>query len=292
MGFWSKIRMWTFPKSASSKTKVLETKQEIIPAPPIEDSAPILSEEEQQRQQIKELLASPDMSNHELAAMFLLGLHQNWDEEMYTLVTGQADKLTFWASREDNEDFLKYIRILRIGPRFFGQYSEIAEFAAILPQLVYLEELYWDANHYWNQHPIMVAASQLPQLQVLHFCNCKMNYLPDAVVEATELRELYLSGNKLTELPERLEQLTALRVLDLSSNTFKSCPRAISGLRRLEVLRLQNNPIMDIKPRLLGRLYYLRDLQLPELVAKFNLDALKDWLPDVDFEQPYWKFDE
>jgi internalin A len=118
-----------------------------------------------------------------------------------------------------------------------------------------------------------------------------MNYLPDALVQATQLRELYLSGNKLTELPEQLELLTELRILDLSANSFKKCPRPIGGLRRLEVLRLHKNPMDIIEPRLLGRLYRLRDLQLPAEVAQSNLESLKDWLPDVDFEQSYWKFE-
>lgn len=298
MGLWAKIRAWMTPKEAPAEPVALEVteeeaalveeEQQELP----EEETPPLTEEEQQLVQIKELLASPDLSNHELAAMFMLGLEHGWEEDMYQLVVQEADKLTFWINQENNAEFLQSIKELHIGPRFFSQYSEIAEFAAVLPQLHQLEALYWEAKHYWNQHPILVAASQLPHLKVLHFCDCKMNYLPDAVVEAPQLRELYLSGNKLTELPEKLEQLSELRVLDLSANQFKSCPRPISGLRKLEVLRLQKNPMKDIEPRLLGRLYRLRDLQLPELVAKFNLDALKDWLPDVDFEQPYWKFDE
>ncbi|MGH1338136.1 MAG: leucine-rich repeat domain-containing protein [Aureispira sp.] len=295
MGFWSKIRAWWAPVSEPTEPDSPEVVEESVEEEAIELPTrveEVLSEEAQQLKQIKELLASPDLNNHELAAMFLLGLNYGWDEEMYQLVIGQADKLTFWISREDNEPFLQRIRTLRIGPRFFGQYSEIAEFAATLPQLIYLEELYWEAKHYWNQHPILVAASSLPRLQILHFCDCKMNYLPDAIVEATQLQALHLSGNKLTELPDRLELLSELRILDLSANTFNNCPRPISGLRRLEVLRLQENPMKDIEPRLLGRLYRLRDLQLPEVIAKFNLEALKDWLPDVDFEQSYWKFDE
>jgi hypothetical protein len=270
----------------------MEDRHASVALPDVEEAAVVLSEEEQQLQQIKELLASPDLSNHELAAMFLMGLAHVWDREMYDLVVGSAEKLTFWIGQENNAEFIAAIEELRIGPRFFGQYSEIADFAAVLPQLTQLKALYWEAKHYWNQHPILAAASTLPQLEILHFCDCKMNFLPDAIVAAPQLRALYLANNKLTELPEGLEQLSELRVLDLSANAFKSCPRPISGLRRLEVLRLQNNPMQDIEPRVLGRLYRLRDLQLPELVAKFNLEALRDWLPDVDFEQPYWKFED
>ncbi len=293
MGVWSTIRNWITPKAVPQVPTPTPVEATPMPATTLPEPEVVpLSEEEQQRQQIKELLASPDLSNHELAAMFLIGLQQHWDVEMYASVVHQADKLTFWVGQEDNAEFLAAIEELHIGTGFFGQYSEIAEFAAVLPQLVHLKALYWEAKHYWNQHPILVAASQLPRLEILHFAACKMNFLPDAVVDAPQLKELYLGDNKLTELPERLEQLSELRVLDLRNNALKSCPRPISGLRRLEVLRLQGNPMKDIEPRLLGRLYRLRDLQLPELVAQFNFDALKDWLPDVDFDQPYWKFDQ
>lgn len=299
MSWWAKIRSWMTRSSLDTSESVTEEAGGALSEDLVDESldnavgqeATELSEEEQQRQQIKELLASSDMSNHELAAMFLMGLQQGWEEDMYALIVDSAEKLTFWANQEDNDEFLHPIKALHIGPRFFGEYSEIAAFAAILPKLIYLKELYWEANHYWNQHPILVAASQLPDLQVLHFCDCKMNYLPDALVQATQLRELYLSGNKLTELPEQLELLTELRILDLSSNSFKKCPRPIGGLRRLEVLRLHKNPMEIIEPRLLGRLYRLRDLQLPAEVAQSNLESLKDWLPDVDFEQSYWKFE-
>lgn len=298
MSWWGKIRKWVMRSSTTAVDNISEEEastEDWVEASSekttVEQNDSPLSEEEQQRQQIKELLASSDMSNHELAAMFLMGLQQGWAEDMYTLIVDSAEKLTFWVSQEDNDEFLKPIRTLRLGARFFGEYSEIASFAAVLPKLVYLKELYWEANHYWNQHPIIVAASQLPNLQVLHFCDCKMNYLPDALVEATQLRELYLSGNKLTELPEQFELLRELRVLDLSANSFKKCPRPIGGLRRLEVLRLHKNPMESIEPRLLGRLYRLRDLSLPPALAQSNLETLKDWLPDVDFEQPYWKFE-
>ncbi|MFK7798492.1 MAG: leucine-rich repeat domain-containing protein [Aureispira sp.] len=300
MSWWAKLRRWmTFSSTAAPNTIPAEESEVLTEGlveksleTTVEQELPLLSEEEQQRQQIKELLASSDMSNHELAAMFLMGLQQGWEEDMYALVVGSAEKLTFWAGQEDNDEFLQPIKALHLGPRFFREYSEIAAFAAIIPKLIYLKELYWEASHYWNQHPILVAASQLPNLQVLHFCDCKMNYLPDALVEATQLKALYLSGNKLTELPERLELLSELRVLDLSSNALKKCPRSIGGLRRLEVLRLHKNPMDNIEPRLLGRLYRLKDLRLPPEVAKSNLEALKDWLPDVDFEQSYWKFEE
>jgi len=296
MGFFSKIKEWFSPleNTPPPKEVVLELlDQEKKPSTetiPQEENNP-LSEEEQQFLQIKQLIASDDMSNHELAAMFMLGLGAKWDNEMYEIVGQSADKMTFWAEKEDNEAFLAHFNQLVITPRFFGQYSEIADFATVLPKFKALEELQWKAKHYWNQHPVLIAASELPNLKRLYVEDCRMNFLPESLTKAVNLEELYLSNNKLTEMPADLGQLSNLRVLDLTANEFKKCPRSVCDIKRLEVLRLQHNPMDDIEPRMLGRLYRLRDLELPEVVAKFNLDNLQDWLPDVDFDKPYWKFD-
>lgn len=256
----------------------------------VSDSAE-LSEEAQQLEQIKALIHSDDLSNHQLAAMFMQSLEVTWEEDMYQAVAASANKMTFWAEQEGQEDFLQHFKQLVITPRFFGQYQEIAAFAEVLPRFSALEELHWKAKHYWNQHPIMVAAGQLPQLKRLYAESCGMHFLPEQLAQVSTLEELYLGNNKLTELPESLEQLTNLRILDLSGNAFKRFPRAICNVRKLEVLRLHDTPITDIEPRVLGRLYRLRDLQLSAIVAKFNMDHLQDWLPDVDFDKPYWKFD-
>lgn len=297
MSFFSKIKQWLSPKENTPlpqevvlEVMVEEDVSSIVEVPPVEEKKP-LSEEEQQVEQIKQLIASDDMSNHELAAMFMLGLGTCWDDEMYGMIGKSAEKMTFWAEKEDNDVFLTHFDQLIITPRFFGEYSEIASFAAVLPKFRCIEELQWKAKHYWNQHPVLIAASQLPKLKRLYVEDCRMNFLPESLTKAVSLEELYLSNNKLTEMPADLGQLTNLRILDLTSNELQKCPRSVCDIKRLEVLKLQHNPMVDIEPRMLGRLYRLRDLELPEVVAKFNLDNLKDWLPDVDFDKPYWKFD-
>lgn len=292
MGFWQRIKDWLIPPPEPIPESVVDPAPVSEPEQTIEAPPVASSEEDQQLEQIKALLESNDMSNHQLAEMFMMGLNTSWDAEMYSLVKDSADKLTFWGSKEDNEDFLKLVVALRITPRFFGQYSEIADFAKVLPNFVHLKSLRWEAKQYWNQHPILAAASQLPQLEHLHVEDSKMNFLPEYIAQATQLRELHLGGNKLTELPDALEHLPHLAVLDLSGNQFKYCPRVVYHLRRLEVLRLQDNPLENVEPRRLGRLYRLRDLQLPPRLAQFNLETLQDWLPDVDFEQAYWVFED
>ncbi|BDS13628.1 leucine-rich repeat domain-containing protein [Aureispira anguillae] len=297
MGLFSKIKKWFLSKDSTehkSTTVIVDEVQEeeevvLTDQDVVEEVS--LTEEEQQFAQIKQFIESDDMSNHELAAMFMMGLGTKWDDEMYRIVAQSADKMIFWAQQDNNEHFLAYYKSLVISPRFFGQYSEIAEFAVVLTSFKALEELQWKAKHYWNQHPILVAASQLPLLKRLYVEDCRMNFLPESIAQAWSLEELYLANNKLTEMPDTLGQLPNLKILDLSANALRKCPRSIYHLKRLETLRLHNNPLNDIEPRMLGRLYRLKDLQLPEVVAKFNLDTLQDWLPDVDFGKPYWIFD-
>ena len=251
----------------------------------------VLSEEEQQFAQVKQFVQSDDMGNHQLAAMFMTGLGIQWDDEMFEMVARSAEKMIFWAEQENNESFLRYFTRLIITPSFFGHYNEIGEFAKILPRFKYLKELQWNAKHYWNQHPILNAASELPELQRLFAEGCRMNFLPESISEAPSLEELYLSGNKLTEMPESFNQLIHLRILDLSNNKFTKCPRTICRLKKLNTLRLHENPLRDIEPRMLSQLYKLSDLQVPDLIAKRKLETLKEWLPDVDFDKPYWDFD-
>ena len=57
----------------------------------------------------------------------------------------------------------------------------------------------------------------------------------------------------------------------------------ISRLKRLELLDLRENPLKILNPKILGRLYKLKDLRLPPDIATHYFNELKDWLPDVDF---------
>lgn len=247
-----------------------------------------LTEEQQHLSRIKELIISDDISNHQLASMLIIGLKLKWDEEMYQSIALTAEKMIFWAEQEQNEHILNYFNELLIGQNFFSRYAEIAQFAAILHKFRNLEQLTWKAKHYWNQHPILIAASTLPKLRILSALDCRMNFLPEAICNAQGLEQLYLSGNKLNELPESIEKLRNLKVLDLSSNQFEHCPVIISKLSKLEILKINANPLKDLNLRLLGRLYKLKDLELPQHIVKNQFSNIKDWMPDLDYNKPYW----
>ena len=255
----------------------------------IEIEEPI-SEAEKQLYQIRQFIDSDDLSNQELAAMFMTGLQIELDDLMIRTIVQSAEKMIFWVNRANNWMFIESVKQLIIGPRFFSQYADIALFAEVLPKFTAIEELKWQAKHLWNQHPILIASAQLPNLKRLYAENCRMNFLPESLCQATQLEALYLSGNRLKDLPHQLEQLMELKVLDISNNGFVRCPRSVCKLKSLEVLKVQKNPIVEIESRLLGRLYKLRDFQVPVTIAEYYLEELKDWLPDVDFDKPYWRF--
>ena len=136
MGLLSKLKMWLGPQKVSpvfSDTDNQEAPQggaieEIKEESPAAEI--VLSEEEQQFAQVKQFVASDDLSNHELAAMFMSGLGMQWDSEMCDLVSRSAEKMTFWALQENNEGFISNFRSLVISPRFFSLYSEITNFGS------------------------------------------------------------------------------------------------------------------------------------------------------------------
>ena len=93
----------------------------------------------------------------------------------------------------------------------------------------------------------------------------------------------------MIEIPEELEQFQDLIHLHLEGNRLSRCPRVISRLKRLELLDLRENPLKILNPKILGRLYKLKDLRLPPDIATHYFSELKDWLPDVDFKSQYWQ---
>lgn len=291
MGLITKLKKWF---AARNTVKITKATAEVHgEASRVEQHTQVepqeLSESDQQLLQINQFIESDDLSNHELAAMFMQGLNVGLDDSMIQHIVCSANKMIFWASQELNEAFVQSIKILLVGPKFFGQYAEIAAFAQVLPFFTEIEELRWNAKHLWNQHPILIAAARLPKLKRLYAENCRMNFLPESLCTAPQLEGLFLAGNKLADMPTQLDQLHQLKVLDLSNNAFSNCPRSVCRLKLLEVLWLQQNPLIDINPRLLGRLYKLRDFRLPPSIANAYRDELVDWLPDVDFEKPYWQ---
>ncbi len=281
---------WSFWKK---KKKVSGYNQSPAPSLPSNNSvvpndSTLPSEEEQQMEQIKNLIRSDEIANHQLAAMFLQSLDLEWEKELFDLIGKSAEKMIFWI-QQDIPDFCEYFKSLQITTRFFSQYNEVSEFAAVLPLFSHLEELNWQARHYWNQHPILSAAAKLPQLKRIYAENCKMNYIPEELCHATSLEELYLGSNRLHEIPSAVENLHSLKTLDLSNNHFTNSHPNLTKIKNLEVLSLAGNPLQDIEPRILGRLYRLKDLHLPPDIVRSYLDMLKGWLPDVDFNKHYWK---
>ncbi|GIL92310.1 hypothetical protein Vretimale_19518 [Volvox reticuliferus] len=95
----------------------------------------------------------------------------------------------------------------------------------------------------------------------LDLTDCRLERLPNEVLQLTELEELQLSGNCLTELPDEICRLTALRRLGLAGNMLTRLPPGIGALSGLEGLWLHGNLIASL-PQQLSNLGALRALSL------------------------------
>ena len=120
MGIITKFKTWIFQAKSSENSEDTRLLQTIVsPAKEQVEPQKELSESEQQLLQIKSFIDSDDLSNHELAAMFMQGLEVQLDESMLRAIKRSADKMIFWLGVDDNANFIKSVKELIIGPPFF-----------------------------------------------------------------------------------------------------------------------------------------------------------------------------
>ena len=243
------------------------------------------------QQKIIELIQSDDIQNHRLASVMSSGIPIKWNTALVNSICRSASKLSFWLEEKSDYDFTQ-LNELVIGPRFFTKYAQIDSFSALIDKLSQLRSFKWEAGPYWNVLKILNSLSGCPQLEEISIKKAKINFFPQSILSFEHLKRLDLSDNQLIEIPEELEQLQELTSLQLSGNRLNRCPRVISRLKKLEALDLRDNPLKTINPKILGRLYKLKDLRLPPPIATHYFNELKDWLPGVDFQQEHWTFED
>lgn len=262
----------------------------VVSVPDLSKSTPTELVVDETTQQLLNLLDSPDITNHQLAAMLLQGIPFEWTPKRLETIAASAPIFSFWLQESIFAEQLSKFTQLQLKTSFFKNYEDIAPFAAAIPKLQHLEAFYWEAGPYWNQHPILKAVVSLPKLRILSACNCRMHHLPLDIIHAGQLKELYLSKNKMASLPIQLDQLQELERLELDDNAFIEFPTVIGRLKKLNHLKIQRNPLEDVPPHVLGPLYELRSLEVPEKIGRYHLDAYKERLPKVDFDQAHWDF--
>ena len=91
----------------------------------------------------------------------------------------------------------------------------------------------------------------------------KLDHIPDAVFELTQLKKLYLSNNQLTDLPESISNLNNLIGLYLRFNRLTDLPESFGDLSNLIGMDLSNNRLISL-PESFGELANLTELNLSE----------------------------
>jgi len=93
------------------------------------------------------------------------------------------------------------------------------------------------------------------------------------------------AGDKLDELPEAVTQLSDLNILILRGNNLKSLPASIGNLTELKKLNLTNNQLTSL-PDELGQLKNLKTLILKgNSVSAADITKIQGMLPDCDIKQ-------
>lgn len=108
----------------------------------------------------------------------------------------------------------------------------------------------------------MNEAMQYPEKVFrLYLIRQKLDSVPPAIFQMTNLRELNLSKNNLEELPSEIGLLTNLEKLDVSNNKLVHLPKEIGSLQNLISLNLNRNVLEDLPPTI-GQLENLEVLEL------------------------------
>lgn len=87
---------------------------------------------------------------------------------------------------------------------------------------------------------------RLPQIKILHLCDCEMTEFPTEILNLNTLTSLDLSFNHLTVIPSEIEGMCQLKTLSLKNNLIDCLPCSFSKLDNLEMLNLSNNQIRQI----------------------------------------------
>jgi Leucine-rich repeat (LRR) protein len=120
-------------------------------------------------------------------------------------------------------------------------------------------------------HAIPDSVFLRKDLQVLDLFRNKIDSIPDAIENLTELEELYLGSNNLVYISSKITKLKKLKILSVQFNDLKYLPEAIFDLENLEQLLAANNKFTTLSPSI-GKLKSLERLTL-------NYNQLKE-LPE------------
>ena len=128
----------------------------------------------------------------------------------------------------------------------FASNNHFITLPEVLGQCSKLEMIGFKSNQI-NQVP----AKALPNnLRWLILTDNRIEILPDALGERTQLQKLALAGNRLTELPLTLAQCANLELVRISANKLHQCPEQLLELPKLAWLAFAGNPFSQAEVEL------------------------------------------
>lgn len=115
----------------------------------------------------------------------------------------------------------------------------------------------------------------------------KMDSLPDAIFEFSNLQELTVKRCRLLILNSRIKQLQHLQYLNLDHNRLVSLPEELCLLPALKILVISRNMIHSL-PENIGKMQVLTEIvawENPLYVLPESITALSETLKIIDLRQ-------
>lgn len=147
-----------------------------------------------------------------------------------------------------------------------------------LPRLHKLRVIFCSNNPFTTLPPVL---GRCQALSMIGFKSCLIEHVPAAALPA-RLRWLILTDNRIETLPDALGQCTQLEKLMLAGNRLRSLPASLAQCRQLALLRIAANQLEALPdwlaslPKLAWLAYAGNPLCLPQEQDAKQTDELND----------------
>lgn len=148
----------------------------------------------------------------------------------------------------------------------------LRQLPASVSSLQSIRKINLSANQHLDFQQIIPVLQGLPKLEEITFSNCKMEALPQGLLELKQLKKLDIGHNRLEVLSGHLAQLHQLEELILDGNPLQKIEPEFYQLKSLKKLFIRNCALETLTPDI----EQLKNLQ----VLSLNNNQLKS-LPDA-----------
>ena len=155
-------------------------------------------------------------------------------------------------------------------------------------------EVYLEDNEMRSIPPSLL---ELPNLKKLDLSHNHISVLPEMPQWSPELQELDVSHNRISSLPKKIEAFR-LKKLNLGYNQLVTGLECLGSLEKLQYLILEQNTAIERLPKEMGRLVFLKELNLeglsnlidpPRLIASSLKDCKRFLRERLKNQKPYYR---